>query len=352
MKASDILERRRDNWHQLQALTSRMESVGRGKMTAPELSRMGTLYRAACADLALADAYQLPPNTVQFLHRLVGRAHNQLYRARRFDFSRWGKILLEEVPQQIFRDGCVHAAFGLFWVPFLLAAALAFADRSFAVQMLGEADLMNMEAMFTPQIGSGSPLGNPHMAGFYIQHNTGIGLQCFACGLLVLPGIAITAFNGGVLGPAFGYMARPEVEQSGNFFHFVTAHGPFELTAIVLSAGAGLRLGMGWLVGAPLELNERSLTNDDEGDMVGAALKIFRNRGLTSVVLSRVAGLKVAARQAMPVMGASMLLFFFAAMIEGFVSPSALPYWPKATVAVASSLLIVFYFVVLGFPRR
>ncbi len=79
--------------------------------------------------LALADAYQLPPNTVQYLHRLVGRAHNQLYRGRRFDFSRWGKVLVEDVPQQIFRDPCVHLAFALFWGMFLLSMALSLQQR-------------------------------------------------------------------------------------------------------------------------------------------------------------------------------------------------------------------------------
>ena len=44
-----------------------------------------------------------------------------------------------------------------------------------------------------------------------------------------------------VLGAAFGHMGT--VEQRDNFFQFVTAHGPFELTAIVLSAAAGMRLG-------------------------------------------------------------------------------------------------------------
>ena len=81
------------------------------------------------------------------------------------------------------------------------------------------------------------------MAGFYIQHNTGIGLQCFAWGLLVVPGMLVTMFNAITLGAAFGYMARPDVPEGENFFHFVTAHGPFELTAIVLSAGRGPAAG-------------------------------------------------------------------------------------------------------------
>jgi hypothetical protein len=47
-----------------------------------------------------------------------------------------------------------------------------------------------------------------------------------------------------------------------------------------------------------------------------------------------------------------MVLFLLAALIEGIVSPSALPYWVKATVAVVTSGMLVFYFVVLGQTKR
>jgi len=46
-----------------------------------------------------------------------------------------------------------------------------------------------------------------------------------------------------------------------------------------------------------------------------------------------------------------MVMFFMAALIEGFLSPSAAPYWLKVFVAIVSSSLLAFYFVVLGFPR-
>jgi uncharacterized membrane protein SpoIIM required for sporulation len=160
---------------------------------------------------------------------------------------------------------------------------------------------------------------NPVMAAFYIYNNTGIGLKCFSGGLLVIPGLFITVFNAAHLGAAFGYMARPEVVEGEHFFHFVTAHGPFELTAIVLSAGAGLRLGIGWLIPGRL---------------------------------SRLASLRRTAAEAMPLMGAAMCMFFLAAMIEGFISPSALPQLLKQAVAVVSSGLLTFYFVILGMPRR
>ncbi len=79
------------------------------------------------------------------------------------------------------------------------------------------------------------------MSSFYIQHNTGIGLRCFAWGILIIPCLYVLASNAVQLGAVFGYMARPDAVGGDNFFQFVTAHGPFELTAIALSAAAGLR---------------------------------------------------------------------------------------------------------------
>ena len=69
MKVAALLELRQQNWLELDRLCNQ----SRGQMDATAVARFAALYRAACADLALADAYQLPPNTVQYLHQLVGR---------------------------------------------------------------------------------------------------------------------------------------------------------------------------------------------------------------------------------------------------------------------------------------
>jgi len=89
VKVADLLESRRAQWRELEELCSRLGGL-RSRNTPPELlTRFSTLYRAACADLALADAYQLPPATVGYLHQLVGRAHNQLYRSQALNFHSW-----------------------------------------------------------------------------------------------------------------------------------------------------------------------------------------------------------------------------------------------------------------------
>lgn len=321
MKVAELLKLRRKNWQELEELCAQLQKRRRSSLGAVRLSRFAALYRAACADLALADAYQLPPNTVQYLHRLVGRAHNQLYRARSFNFSTWGKLLLEDAPQRIFNDRCVQAAFCLFWGVFIASAILAYSQAmwpNYAEEILSPAGIEQLETDFSNPIDRNNTEESVIKAAFYIQHNTSIGIKCFAGGLLVIPGVFVTLFNAAFLGASFGYMARPEVTEGHNFFNFVTAHGPFELTAIVLSAGSGLRLGMAWL--APGRL-------------------------------SRLASLRRTAREAMPLMGAAICMFFLAALIEGFISPTGLPYELKATIAVLSCGVLTFYFVVLGFPR-
>jgi len=322
VKVAELLELRRKNWQELERLCDRLQNRRKSRFAAAELSRFAALYRAACADLALADSYQLPPNTVQYLHRLVGRAHNQLYRTRNFNFSAWGKLLLEDAPRLIFNDRCVQAASCLFLGVFIMSAILAYSKAlwpRYAEEMLTQVVIEQLETQFENPIDGRETEANVAMAAFYIQHNTGIGLKCFAGGLLVIPGLFVTLFNAAHLGAAFGYMARPEVTEGKNFFHFVVAHAPFELTAIVLSSGAGLRLGVAWL--APGRL-------------------------------SRLASLRKTAEEAMPLMGAAMCMFLFAALIEGFVSPSGLHPVVKGTVCVLSCGLLTFYFVVLGFPRR
>jgi uncharacterized membrane protein SpoIIM required for sporulation len=315
VKVATLLERRQASWLELDRLSS--QAVRR--MDAPQAARLAELYRSACADLALADAYQLPPGTVQYLHQLVGRAHNQLYRSRRFDVAAWGRTLLHDVPARIRHDRCIQVVFVLFWTTFLGAAALAHRRAGWAEEILPPAMLQSLEENFKEPLRDRDPAVNYAMAAFYIRHNTGIGLRCFAWGLLIIPGVREVVFNALVLGAAFGYMARPDVPESANFFNFVTAHGPFELTAIVLAAGAGLRLGMGWV----------------------------RTGGLT-----RAASLQRTAADTMPMMGAAMLMFLLAALIEGFLSPTALPYALKAGVAILSTAMLLFYILILGSPRR
>ncbi len=317
MKVARILARRQQSWYELESQCREMEQGKRRRLGPLFITRFASRYRAACADLALATTYQLPPNTVHYLHHLVGRAHNQLYRSRSLGPSVLAREILIDVPQRLFHDNALRLAFVLFWGGFLGSMFLAYVSPHYTQQLVGEDELTKTEEMHAKSVGQGAPPFGGAMAGIYISHNTGIGLRCFAYGLLLgVGGLFVTLSNAIFLGAIFGYMATSP--HRDNFFQFVTAHGPFELTAIVVASAAGMKLGFSLV--------------DTKG----------RTRG---------ASLRAAARDAMPTVAAAIVLFALAALIEAFLSPSSAPYWIKCAVAVVSSGLLLCYFVLLGYPR-
>jgi uncharacterized membrane protein SpoIIM required for sporulation len=321
MRVADLLEQRRIGWAELDNMCQALEQIRfpfaeKGAL----VTRFSALYRGACTDLAMSEQYQLPPATVEYLHLLVGRAHSLLYRSHRSTFERWIYYFSVIVPHCIFRDLCVKIGFLVFFGLFTLSAIMALSEGTFpgfAERVIGREQLSSMKNNFDRPL-EGNFDQYVAMSGYYIQHNTSIGLQCFALGPLILPSLCALAFNGVTLGAAFGYMARSDVEQGDVFFQFVTAHGVFELTAIALSAAAGLRLGVG----------------------------LFATGGLR-----RLDSFRLSAERAVPIILAAVVLFVLAAFTEGFVSPSPLPYFFKASYAIFSSGLLMYYFVILGYPH-
>jgi len=92
------------------------------------------------------------------------------------------------------------------------------------------------------------------MFGYYIRNNIGVAFQCFAGGLFAGVGsLFFLAYNGAFGGAIAGYLTERGL--SSTFYSFVATHAAFELTAIVLSGAAGLRIGHALL--APGRLSRR-----------------------------------------------------------------------------------------------
>ena len=316
MRVVERLVERQAGWNELQLLLFRIGITRRSQLAPGEILRLGELYRAACADLMLAEAHDLPGDTVAFLHSLVGRAHNAVYRSQGFRWSSWAALIFDEVPCRLRADPLLRVAALVFWGLFLLTALVGAVNLDFVNQVIGERQVEAMETMYeNPPNDADRPGRNDAvMSGFYIYHNAGIGLSCYAWGLVFgLGSLGVLASNAIQLGVVFGHMAT--VPQARNFFTFVTAHGPFELTAIVFSGAAGLRLGSGLIV----------------------------THGQT-----RLASLRREAARSLPTVGVAVLLFILAAFLEGFVSASSLPYWSKAAIALSTASLLVVYLFALG----
>jgi len=286
-------------------------------MSGAEVTRFAALYRAACADLALAEAYHLPSSVVDKLQQLVARSHGVLYRGKRgrLEDAFWA------IPQSVATDPYVHVAFGIFWVLFVVFCLLVQSESvdGLADLVVGNEQLQGMESVYSADVER-TWGENLEMAGLYVQNNTGIGLMCFALSVWVLPGLAVLASNSITLGTTFGYMMRDQTGvASDNFQEFVMSHGPFELTAIVLAAGAGLRIGMSWI--------------DTNG-------------------LTRTSSLLRGAQKSLPVLMLSVMLFLGAAAIEGLLSALNLGpeinLWFKGFISWLTSSALMFYIVILG----
>ncbi len=322
MRVVDRLAQREASWRELDMLLDKLASPKHARPRTADVLRLGQLYRAACTDLMLAEAHDLPRDTIAYLHDLVGRAHNAVYRAQGFKFADWGKTLFGTVPRRLRTDPALRIAAAIFWGSFLIFGLLAAGRPGFAGKVVGEAMVDQMEQMYAEAFHKDGPdksdagreRNDTLMTGFYIQHNTSIGLRCFAWGIFFGLGSLYELLSNGVtLGTVFGHMAT--TPSAGNFYTFVTAHGPFELTAIVLAGASGLRLGYGTI----LAIGARDLRP-----------------------------LRREAAHALPIVGASAVLFVLAAFLEGFVSASPLPYSAKAAIACVCALVIVAYLVLGG----
>jgi len=313
MSALKKLSENEPRWRELERLLARFERFSRAPLSAEEILRLGALHRAACVDLLLAIERDAARETVEYLQGLVGRSHNRIYRATGLDRRSFAKALFEDTPRRLLRDPALRIAAAVFLGLFLVCGLLAAGRESFAPTVLGRRMLHEMDAMYRAPIGhsSSQALGRDDslMTGFYIQHNTSIGLRCFAWGVLLGIGSLYELVHEAiVLGTVFGYMMRGD--HAANFYTFVTAHSVFELSAIILSAAAGLRMGWGLV------------------ETQGAG---------------RIDSLKREAIAALPALFAAVVLFFMAAFVEGFVSASPLPYPAKLAVAIGSLILLACY---------
>ncbi len=326
MTISELIAAREPDWKALEDLINSYSNVFHRK-TPEDVARLTSLYRAASSDLALAESYQLPEATVGYLNNLVGRAHNCLYRRRRISWSDFWRVVFFDAPRWIVSDPTFWVALALFWIPFCACEYKCMANPEFAEQVVGRAQLEMIREMYSRNLNE-NPIDRLDMVAYYIYHNGSIGLKSFCLSVLgLVPGLLILVSNAATLGSVFGYMQSGATSSDAtfNFLEFTAAHGPFELTAIVLSATAGMRIGFG----------------------------LIRTRGY-----SRLDSIRRSAIQAFPAVATALLLFSLAATIEGLISPSRNEWLCallgiesialKKGLAYCSAALLIFYFGGLG----
>lgn len=256
-----------------------------------QLKEFPAEYRFICHSLSLAKTRGYSPQLVDYLNHLMLQGHRKLYRGGGFSFLQLVYFMTTEFPQ-LFRQHwrAVLAAHLLFYLPVIITFMVVQWDATLAYEFIDADQLAAMETMYDP--GS-DKLGREResdsdwlMFGHYIQNNISISFKTFASGLLAGVGsIFFLVYNGLYFGVIASHLLTLGFTET--FFSFVIGHGSFELTAIVISGAAGLKLGFALL--APGQF-------------------------------SRSVALKVAAGQSIKLMFGVIIMLVAAAFIEAFWS--------------------------------
>jgi uncharacterized membrane protein SpoIIM required for sporulation len=309
-KTERFMLEKQEKWARLATMVNLLK--GNERLSLNQVKEFPNLYRQVCTDMAEAKSLELAPDILDYLNTLVGSAHKELYRVKALSRRKFASFFLHDLPFVLVRQWpYMLVSVLLFFGPFFVSWAVIAENGSLAKLIIPEQVLEMMEESYSQPIDTPRSQGiKTYMTSYYIQHNISIAFYSFAGGLIFGVGsIYFLIYNGIFLGAVFGYIFS--LDFGRNIIGFTTAHAPFELIGIAIAGAAGLYLGVSVLSFHKLR-NESALTE--------------RKNELLTFLAS------------------GALLIFFAAFIEGNISPSTLPYGVKLTVGISSLIFILSYF--------
>jgi uncharacterized membrane protein SpoIIM required for sporulation len=239
VKLDRFVEERRPGWTGLEAL---LRGAGaKPERLGPErLRRLGSLYRAAAADLAFARrAYPHDPVTRR-LERLVVDARQAVYADQGARRSLWWFLSTGYWRRVLERPWALIAALVLLFGPLVLATVWAIDDPAAAVGVVPA----QFQGAAEPGGGPGALSGGDQAAlsSEIFTNNIRVTFLAIAGGIFAgLGTAAVLIFNGGFVGAILGLTI--ENGSSGQLVALVLPHGVLELSCIAVSAAAGLRIG-------------------------------------------------------------------------------------------------------------
>ncbi len=316
MNESAFVRRRQPDWDRLEEYAGRLDGKG-DRMSGRDLFDAISLYRRVSGDLARARTLNVRRELIDYLNGLVGRMHFRLYTARTYPMGKLGRFFTSEFPRAVRRArGHVAAATLLLLLPALGAYVAVQAHPEWSTVFAPPGYAETLDQAFGGDFGKKDRAGgaNALMHSFYIVNNTRVAILAFASGIFLgLGPILVTAYNGLLVGGVAALVRQRGFE--GNFWAFVSSHGGIELGAIVIAAAAGLRVGLCLVNPGPWPLRK---------------------------------ALALAAREAGLLMGGVIAMLALAAMIEAWVSPSAMPNGLKYLLGIAHLAGLLAYLTLAG----
>ena len=317
MQLDSFIQRQESKWRRLEELTDRTWGNAEA-LSEAELHEFGRLYQITSSDLALAQRDFPGQRVTRYLNQLVGRAHALLYREeplRRQQLVNFYRAVFSRLYRQLFPYTLASAV--LFLLPAFVAFLVVWNRPDTIYLILGDGIGPLVETVEEGKLWTEiAPSVRSAVSTSILTNNIGVTFFAFAGaltgGLLTL---YIVILNGLNIGAVFGLLQAHGM--SAGLAEFVVAHGFVELSVIFLAGGCGFYIADGLL-----------------------------RPGL----LSRATALRQRARVALQLILGSVPFLVVAGLIEGFISPSGLP-WPlKLAVGLSTGIALHRYW--LRRPRE
>jgi uncharacterized membrane protein SpoIIM required for sporulation len=325
LKSAQFRKERERSWRELDRILDETQRRGLSSLSASDLHRLPILYRGAVSSLSVARAISLDKALLDYLEGLVSRAYLLVYTSKR-------------PPKEFFIDFFVNrfpgAVYSCRWYVAISAALLLL---GFLCGFLLTSEDMERYSSFVPDgMASGRTLdattesltkalyreeegtsGLTLFASMLFTNNAKVGILCFCLGFVAgLPTVILLFYNGLILGAMTSlYHSRG---LGWAFLAWVMGHGVTELGAVALCGAGGLVLARALLFPGSL-LRADSLSQS--GPIVA------------------------------PIIVGSVVMLFFAALLESFfrqLVPSDLARWGVAT---ATAIFWIWYFLIHGRRR-
>ena len=318
MKQAEFESRHQSFWSNFEELVNNLATAD-----SESITRFPQSYRRVCQHHAVAKSRRYASSLSEKLNGLVQQGYLALYAGSGrkgvfLDFIFYG------FPTTLRANAkYLWIATGLFVVPAILMAIACLLNDQIIYSLMDAANVRSFESMYDPELGK---LGRQRqsdsdllMFGFYIQNNIGVAFRCFATGIFAgIGSLYFIVVNGLILGGVAGHLSSLGYNET--FYPFVIGHGSFELTAIVFSGAAGLKIGHALI--APGKY-------------------------------TRVVALQTAAADAIKIVYGVILMLLIAAFIEAFwSSSSSLSVGVKVSVGSFLWFLVIYYCFINGRVRR
>jgi uncharacterized membrane protein SpoIIM required for sporulation len=310
MQLDSFVAERQPEWQELETLLQKSDRRA-AQLSQQEIQKLGRLYRQATSDLAIAQRDFHGQRATAYLNQLVGRAHALIYRE---DPPRWRQVrdFYACTFPQLYRKLLPYTilAFILFTLPALAAFFTVCQQPDAIFVMLGPSIRRLVETVEAGDLWTEiAPSVRSAASAAILTNNIQVMFLTFAGGMTAgLLTLWVMVSNGLNLGAIFGLLQVHGL--SAGLAEFIVAHGFIELSVIFLAGGCGLYLADGILRPGLLARRDALL-----------------QRGRESVSL---------------ILGCVPLLIL-AGFIEGFASPSSLPWWVKLAIGTGTGIALHWY---------